>query len=304
MKNTGSKVMASASMIALASAHGFIVSPSPRMPGSAMSDACGEQMYNNQMGDNLGNVQGQLQVANGQDDYDAAACNVWLCKGYKYEDNTDNVQEYSAGEEVDMEVNIAAPHTGHANVSVVSTSTGQVLGSALKSWDEYASNAYTIPDDQLNFSITIPDVGSDCSSPGDCVIQWFWDAPDIDQTYESCIDIVVSGGGSGGSSSGSSGNTGSSGGSSNSTAPAGPSGATSSAVEVAEDVASSTAFSTAAATSSSAASVTSSSAASPSNAGSDESSEGADETCEVVYVTASAAAETPAARRHKRHTRH
>ncbi|KAM0720937.1 hypothetical protein Q7P37_003222 [Cladosporium fusiforme] len=288
MKNAGSKVMASASMVALASAHGFIVSPSPRMPGDAMAEACGQQMVSNQMGDNLGNVQGQLQVVNGQDDYDEAACNVWLCKGYKYEDNTDNVQEYTVGEEVAMEINIAAPHTGVANVSVVSVSSGQVIGSALKSWDEYASNAYTIPDDQLNFSIEIPDTGSECTSPGDCVIQWFWDAPDIDQTYEACIDIVVSGGSSSGGSS-SSGSTGSSGGSSNGTAAATSSSApSSSAVVAVEDVASST---SAASSATSAAS------------GSDETSEEADETCEVVYVTASAAAETPASK-HKRHARH
>ena len=280
MQNTVSKVMASASMIALASAHGFILSPAPRMPGSAMSDACGQQMYNNQMGDNYGNVQGQLQVTNGQDDYDAAACDVWLCKGYKYDDNTDNVQEYTVGQEVDISVDIRAPHTGVANVSVVSTSSGSVLGSALKSWDEYGSNAYTIPEDQKEFSITIPDEASECSSPGDCVIQWFWDAADINQTYESCIDFVV-GGGSGGSGSGSS----PSGGTSNGTASTAPSSPASSAV----------ASSTAAASTSSAAEPTT--PVTPT-----EESEEADSTCEVVYVTASAAAETPA-RRHKRHTR-
>lgn len=283
MKNAGSTVMASASMIALASAHGFILSPSPRMPGDAMAEACGQQVYYNQEGDNYGNVQGQLMVAENQQDYDAEACNIWLCKGYKFEDNKDNVQEYSVGDEVKMEIDIRAPHTGSANVSVVSTSTGQVIGSTLKSWDEYASNSATIPADQTEFSITIPDVGSDCSSPGDCVIQWFWDAPDIEQTYESCVDIVVGGSGSGSSGSGSAGSTGSSGGAaSNGTAPAATGSTPSSSVEVAQK----------------AATTASSAAAASSNAGE------ADETCEVVYVTASAAAETPAARRHKRHTKH
>jgi predicted carbohydrate-binding protein with CBM5 and CBM33 domain len=282
MQNTVSKVMASASMIALVSAHGFILSPSPRMPGSAMSDACGEQMYNNQMGDNYGNVQGQLQVTNGQTDFDAGACDVWLCKGYKYDDNTDNVQEYTVGQEVDISVDIRAPHTGVANVSVVSTSSGAVLGSALKSWDEYGSNAYTIPEDQKEFSITIPDEASECSSPGDCVIQWFWDAHDIDQTYESCIDFVV-GGGSGGSGSGSS-----SGGASNGTSSSAPSSSASA-------VASSTAASSTVASSSSA--TEAASTVTPSS-----EDEEADPTCEVVYVTASAAAEKPA-RRHRRHTR-
>jgi hypothetical protein len=158
--------MASASLIALASAHGFITSPSPRMPGDAFTKSCGQQMYYNQMGDNYGNVQGELQVVKGQTDYDAEACEVWLCKGFKYEDNTENVQKYTVGQEVDISVDIRAPHTGVANVSVVSTSSGTVIGSALKSWDEYASNSATIPEDQKEFSITIPDVGSECSKAG------------------------------------------------------------------------------------------------------------------------------------------
>jgi predicted carbohydrate-binding protein with CBM5 and CBM33 domain len=282
MQNTVSKVMASASMIALVSAHGFILSPAPRMPGSAMSDACGQQMYNNQMGDNYGNVQGQLQVTNGQTDYDAAACDVWLCKGYKYDDNTENVQEYTVGQEVDISVDIRAPHTGVANVSVVSTSSGTVLGSALKSWDEYGSNAYTIPEDQKEFSITIPDEASECSSPGDCVIQWFWDAADINQTYESCIDFVVGGGSGSGSGS-------PSGGASNGTSSSAPSSSAASSTVASSTAASSTTAS-------------SSSAAEPTAPVTPTQGEETDSTCEVVYVTASAAAEKPA-RRHRRHTR-
>lgn len=281
MQNTFSKAMASASLIALASAHGFITSPAPRMPGDAFTKACGQQMYYNQMGDNYGNVQGELQVVNGQTDYDEAACNVWLCKGFKFDDNTDNVQEYTVGQKVDISVDIRAPHTGVANVSVVSTSSGSVIGSALKSWDEYASNSATIPEDQKEFSIEIPDVGSECSSPGDCVLQWFWDAADINQTYESCIDFVVGGSGSGSSS-------GSGSGSSSAESSAKPSAtkAASSSVVANQNVASSTATPTTFATA-----VASTTAAA--------SNEEADPTCEVVYVTASAAP----ARRHRRHAR-
>ena len=274
MQNTVSKVMASASLIALASAHGFITSPSPRMPGDAFTKACGQQMYYNQAGDNYGNVQGELQVVNGQSDYDAAECKVWQCKGYKYEDNTENVQEYTVGQEVKISVDIRAPHTGVANVSVVATASDKIIGSALKSWDEYASNSATIPEDQKEFSITIPDVGSECSQPGDCVIQWYWDAADINQTYESCIDFTV-GGGSSGSGSGSGSSSGSS--SSAASSAASSTSAPTSSVAANENAASTTAFSTAA-----------TSTGEPS--------------CEVVYVTASAAAETPA-RRHRRHAR-
>lgn len=288
MKNAASQIMASASLLALASAHGFITSPSPRMPGDAMAKACGQQMLSNQKSDNYGNVQGELQVA--QDDYNEEACNIFLCKGYKYEDNTENVQEYTIGQTVDISVDIRAPHTGVANVSVVSTSSNQILGSVLKSWDVYASNSETIPEGQKEFSIEIPDVGSDCSSPGDCVIQWFWDARDIDQTYESCIDFTV-GGGSGSSS----GSGNSSSGASNSTSSAAPS----SSAKANQNVASTSA----AAPTSSAASATQSSAAATTTVASSGSREEADPSCSVVYVTASAAAETPVARRQRRHAR-
>ncbi|KAK8192504.1 hypothetical protein M8818_007674 [Zalaria obscura] len=195
MKNTF--ILAAAGLAATVHGHGFITSPSPRTPGSAMEAACGQQVYNNQASDMYGNIQGMLQVAASQSDYDAAACDIWLCKGYKYADNTANVQTYTAGEVVPIVFDIRAPHTGVANVSIVNTATNTVIGSALKSWDVYASTASTIPDDEKNFSITIPsDLGSDCSTAGDCVIQMYWNAASIDQTYESCIDFTVSGSGS------------------------------------------------------------------------------------------------------------
>lgn len=150
-----------------------------------------------------GNVQGELQVASSQTDYDESACNIWLCKGYKFEDNSANVQTYTAGQVVPFKVEIRAPHTGVANVSIVDTATNSVIGQPLISWDDYASNSHTIPDDQTSFDITIPsDIGSQCATAGDCVIQWYWNAASIDQTYESCVDFTV-GGSSSGSSSGS-----------------------------------------------------------------------------------------------------
>lgn len=180
-------------------AHGFITSPAARMPGPKMAAACGEQVFNNQKADNYGNVQGELQVATSQPDYKAAACDVWLCKGFKLEDAaSSDVQSLTGGQKLPIEVDIRAPHTGSANVSIVDTAANAVIGEPLISWDVYASNSATIPDGQKNFEVTIPQgLGSKCASPGNCVIQWFWDAPDIDQTYESCIDFTVSGGGGG-----------------------------------------------------------------------------------------------------------
>ncbi|KAL4970524.1 lytic polysaccharide monooxygenase [Aspergillus stella-maris] len=207
MMQKSSTLLAAAGLVSLANAHGYITTPSPRMPGSAMSSACGQQVYNNQNSDRAGNVQGELQVAASQSDYDAEACHIWLCKGYQFDDNTDNVQSYTAGQTVDFEIDIIAPHTGVANVSVVDTASNSVIGSPLISWDVYASTASGVTDDETSFSVTIPDdLGSQCSEAGACVLQWYWFAESIDQTYESCVDFTVGGSGSG-SGSGSSGSS-------------------------------------------------------------------------------------------------
>ncbi|KAJ5161771.1 chitin binding protein [Penicillium capsulatum] len=138
-------LVALAGILSVAHGHGFVTSPTVRMPGSAMQAACGEQVKINQKSDNYGNVQGELQVANGQSDYDAIECDIWLCKGYKFADNKDNVYSYSAGETVDFTVDIRAPHTGSANVSVVDTASNSVIGQPLISWDVYASVSSTLP---------------------------------------------------------------------------------------------------------------------------------------------------------------
>jgi hypothetical protein len=195
--------LAFASIISLVNAHGFITSPEPRMPGTAMKAACGNQVEINQQSDNYGNIQGELQVAASQSDYNADECAIWLCKGYKFADNKDNVQSYTAGQKVPFTVDIRAPHTGVANVSVVDTSSNSVIGSPLISWDVYASTATGVTSDETSFSVTIPDdLGSQCDTAGDCVLQWYWYAESIDQTYESCVDFTL--GGSSSSSSGSS----------------------------------------------------------------------------------------------------
>ena len=210
-------------MATLVSAHGYITSPKARQPGSAFKEKCGQQLLSQQSSDINGNIQGMLQVAVNQKDFNAAECNVWLCKGFQFADNQNNVQSYAAGETVPIAVNIAAPHTGIANVTILDGKTGQAISAALKSFDDYASNSHTIPDDNRNFEITIPDLGGKCSTPGDCVIQyvsylfklsytrlqsirWIWDARSISQTYEACIDFTQggSGGGSGSSPGGSS----------------------------------------------------------------------------------------------------
>ncbi|EEU39793.1 uncharacterized protein NECHADRAFT_8620, partial [Fusarium vanettenii 77-13-4] len=192
---------AALTLIPLVAAHGFVRSPPPRKPGDAFKAACGEQPFYQQSSDINGNVQGIFQVVG--TGADSAKCNLWLCKGFQADDNTENVQTYSLGQEIDFDVNIAAPHTGYANVSVVKTSSNTVIGEPLIEFSNYASNA-GVDANNTAFSVTLPSsLGGDCTTAGDCVLQWFWDAPDIDQTYESCVDFVV-GSGSGSGNSGSS----------------------------------------------------------------------------------------------------
>jgi len=162
-----------------------------------MEAACGQQVYNNQASDSYGNIQGELQVAASQSDYNAAACDIWLCKGFKYADNTANVQSWTAGQVVDFKFDVRAPHTGYANVSIVNTATNTIIGDELLVYDVFASNSVTIPANETSFSITIPsDLGDTCSTAGACVVQHYWNAASIDQTYESCVDFTVGGSGS------------------------------------------------------------------------------------------------------------
>ncbi|RDW69790.1 hypothetical protein BP6252_08810 [Coleophoma cylindrospora] len=202
MQYSSAILAAAAGLITTVSAHGMITSPTPRSAGTAMEAACGQQVYNNQASDSYGNIQGELQVAATQSDYNAAECEIWLCKGYKYADNTANVQTYTAGQVVPFTFDVRAPHTGTANVSIVNTATNTIIGDMLLYYSDFADNAFTIPANETSFSITIPsDLGSTCATAGACVIQHWWNAASIDQTYESCVDFTV---GASGSSSGSS----------------------------------------------------------------------------------------------------
>ncbi|KAJ5613971.1 hypothetical protein N7528_007625 [Penicillium herquei] len=192
------------SLVSTVHGHGFVTSPTPRYPGAAFEAVCGQQAYDTETADIYGNVQNELTAEEGQSDYDAAKCDIFLCKGFKYADN--NVTySYKSGEVVDFEVTIQAPHTGVANVSVVDTSTNTVIGNPLISWSVYASTATGVAANNTQFSVTIPDDLSDkCSTGGDCVLQWYWYAASIDQTYEACVDFTVDESGSGSTASSSS----------------------------------------------------------------------------------------------------
>ncbi|KAF1924253.1 uncharacterized protein M421DRAFT_294421 [Didymella exigua CBS 183.55] len=191
-----SAAIALAGFASSVAAHGYITSPSPRLPGNGLKAACGEQVYNQQSSDHNGNVQGSIQNLQG----DHPDCRIWQCKGIPFSD-AGEVFEYTAGQVVPMTVDIAAPHDGVANVSIVSIKTDTVIGSALKSWDSYALTSSPISEhpEWTSFDLTMPDVSAECANKGDCVIQWYWNAASIDQTYESCVDFTMGAGSGSGS---------------------------------------------------------------------------------------------------------
>ncbi|KAK8127648.1 hypothetical protein PG984_008756 [Apiospora sp. TS-2023a] len=180
---------------ALVSAHGAISSPKPRSAGKAMAAACGQQVQNQQSSDAFGNIQGELQVA--AKDM-TADCNLWICKGFQFADNSANVQSYTVGQKVPITFDLRAPHTGTANISIVDTKSNSIIGTPLKTYATFASNSAAQAADEKSVTVTIPDLGGKCTTAGECVIQHYWDARSIDQTYESCIDFTVGGGGAGG----------------------------------------------------------------------------------------------------------
>lgn len=142
----------------------------------------------------------------------------------KFEDNTDSVQTYTAGQQVPLYFNIRAPHSGYANVSIIDTTSNSMIAANLSAWDEYALTSIPAKTEwtvcflllpiyflhlltyfffsQQNFTITIPsDIGTQCSTAGKCAIQMHWNAPPpVDQTYQSCIDFTVGASGSNASS--------------------------------------------------------------------------------------------------------
>jgi predicted carbohydrate-binding protein with CBM5 and CBM33 domain len=186
-----SAAIALAGFVSSVAAHGFISSPTPRQPGAGLKAACGDQVFNQQSSDKFGNVQGALQNLQGSQ----PDCRIWQCKGVPFED-AGEIFDYTPGQKIPMKIEIRAPHDGVANVSIVKTSSDTIIGQPLISFDKYALTSVPLSahPEWTSFDITMPDVSSDCAKAGDCVIQWWWDAPSINQSYESCIDFKMGGG--------------------------------------------------------------------------------------------------------------
>jgi hypothetical protein len=163
-----------AGMAALAAqvhGHAVVTKPAVREPSDATAAACGKLMVQFYKADNTSYPEALLR-ANPKgltDGYDAKKCNLWLCKGFQFGDNSAHVYTYKPGDVVDMEVYLRIPHKGYANVSVVDTTTNTVIGSPLLSWPDNYFGTMNPPKNQTKFSVTVPDLGSKCTVPGVCV---------------------------------------------------------------------------------------------------------------------------------------
>ena len=163
--------------------HGLISSPAARAPGDATAAACGPKIAAEIAGDPTSHVEGLPELGASDPEFDAALCNPWLCKGLQFGDNAANVQEFVAGQTVEVQVDLTIPHVGSANVSVVDTAANAVLGDPLVLWpsgyaDEREFYAGTTPKDQTDFEIVIPDdLGGKCAEPGECVSPSFSGLP-------------------------------------------------------------------------------------------------------------------------------
>ncbi|KAK4454448.1 hypothetical protein QBC34DRAFT_159882 [Podospora aff. communis PSN243] len=175
---------------ATVSAHGNITFPPARLPGPAMLAACGQAAVDTVLSDGTIALEEVIPAS--------PQCNVGLCRGAQFADNRDNIQTFSLGQVVIIEVALTIPHEGPANVSIVSTKTNAIVGGILLFFDTYADEKLQqLPANNTAFGVTLPtgeageEVKAACQQPGDCVLQWWWLGTDAKQTYESCIDFVL-----------------------------------------------------------------------------------------------------------------
>lgn len=193
-------------------AHGIITIPSPRAVGPAGTSACGQAIATAINADNTSYVEQLTKLSSADSKFDPAACDLYLCKGLQFADNSANVQTWKAGDVVPIKIWLRIPHEGIANVSIVSTKQNKQVGDFLKLWTEGYAPGKTesdVPLAQTDFNVTVPSgLETTCANAGDCVshylihredsllieiqvLQWWWLGTAAKQTYESCVDFKI-----------------------------------------------------------------------------------------------------------------
>jgi len=154
--------------------HGVITSPPSRPVGPAIVTNCGAGVAADIRADNTSHVEGLPELAAAANSgYNAEKCNLWLCKGLQFADNSNNTQMWTAGQVIPIKVWLRIPHEGSANVSIVDTKSNMIIGDVLKVWEKgYApgKKESDVPLDQTEFSVTVPEgLEEKCAVAGDCV---------------------------------------------------------------------------------------------------------------------------------------
>jgi hypothetical protein len=167
-------------------AHGNITSPPARLPGPAMEQLCGAAAVAAINADGTGPLENIPSSG-------APGCDIGLCKGAQFADNVANVQSYAPGQQVDFAAVLPIPHEGPCNISIIDTATNTAVGQPLLVFDSYADeNLAQLPPNNTAFSVTMPqNLAGQCQQPGECTMQWFWFGTNAQQTYENCVDFVM-----------------------------------------------------------------------------------------------------------------
>lgn len=153
------------------SAHGIITQPPVRAVGQTMIANCGASVAALVTADNTSHVEDMPEAAALEPTFNAAECNLFLCKGLQFDDNKANVQVFQPGQVVNMLADIPIPHEGPMNVSIIDTATNTAIGAPLISFDSYADESLaTLPANNTNFNVTVPTtLGASCAVAGACV---------------------------------------------------------------------------------------------------------------------------------------
>jgi hypothetical protein len=154
--------------------YGIVTSPPVHTVGPSMIAACGSSVAALVIADNTSHVEGMPEASILEANFNSTACNVFLCKGLQFADNTANVQTFQSGQVVNMLASIPIPHEGPMNVSIINTQTNAAIGVPLITFDSYADESLAaLPANNTNFNVTIPTtLGSVCSVAGTCVSAW------------------------------------------------------------------------------------------------------------------------------------
>ncbi|KAF8418296.1 hypothetical protein EV426DRAFT_554297 [Tirmania nivea] len=175
-------------LVAAVVANGRIVVPDIREPGDGFKANCGQTAFKLFTAEPTCSQQNLIDVAPGGPKHKPESCNFSLCNGIPFKDNKHQVKKFRADTQLPMRYSITTPHVGYANLSVVDTKTNKPIGAPLKVFDKFGETANNA--DELDWSFKMSNTGKKCSTPGNCVLQFWWHSDEAKETYVSCVDFV------------------------------------------------------------------------------------------------------------------